>query len=72
MAARLADAQHDDIERSWLQQPVKIWTDTAALEIRPPDPHERDTRAAASPAPPIRKHCVVLPRSALADSAPSA
>ena len=72
MAARVAEAQHDDLKRPWLQQPVKIWTDAAALEIRLPDRQERDVRAPASPQQPIRKHRAALPRAALADAAPSA
>jgi hypothetical protein len=72
MAARPAEAQHDDLKRPWLQQPVKIWTDAAALEIRLPDRHERDVRVPASPQQPIRKHRAALPRAVLADAAPSA
>jgi hypothetical protein len=72
MAARPAEAQHDDLKRPWLQQPVKIWTDAAALEIRLPDRHERDVRVPTSPQQPIRNHRAALPRAALADAAPSA
>jgi hypothetical protein len=72
MAARLEDAQHDDLKRPWLQQPVKLWTETVALEIRPPDHRDRDARAGTSPEPPIRKYRAGLPRAALAESAPSA
>ena len=72
MAARLGEAQHDDLKRPWLQQPVKIWRDAAALEIRPPDRHDRDVRVPALPQQPIRKHRAALPRAVLADAAPSA
>ena len=72
MAARLSEAQHDDLKRPWLQQPVKIWTDAAALEIRLPDRHDRDVRVPALPQQPIRTHRAALPRAALPDAAPSA
>ena len=73
MAARLAEAQHDDLKRPWLQQqPLKIWTDAAALEICPPDRHERAVRVPALPQQPIRKHRAALARAMLADVPPSA
>jgi hypothetical protein len=71
MAARLAESHHEDIKRLWLQQPVKIWTDSAALEIRRPERSDRDVAAPAAPQQPIRQHRVALPRGALVD-APSA
>src|SRR5262245_43061648 len=63
MAARLAESQHDDLKRPLFQQPVKIWTDAGAPEIRFPDSHERDARASDSPQQPIRKHRMALPRA---------
>src|SRR5262245_29655395 len=72
MVARLAEAQHDDLKRPWLQHPVKIWTAAAALEVHQPDGHDREVRIPASPVQPIRKHRAALPRAALADASPSA
>jgi len=72
IAARLAEAPHDDLKRPWLQQPVKLWTDAVPLEIRPPDRHEREVRVPGAPPQPIRKHRAALPRAVLADAAPSA
>jgi hypothetical protein len=72
MAARLAESHHDDIKRLWFQQPVKIWTDAATLEIQRPEPSDRDVPAMASPRQPIRQHRAALPRSALVDVPPSA
>lgn len=73
MAARLADPQHDDIKRSWSQQPVKIWTGAAAaLEIRRPDRAERDVRTVSLRVEPVRESRAALPRAALSDVPPSA
>ena len=72
VVARLDEAHHDDIKRLWLQQPVKVWTDPAILEIHRPERSDRDLPAAASPRPPIREHRAVLPRAALVDVPPSA
>ena len=72
MVARPAEAHHDDIKRLWMQQPVKIWTDAAGLEIVRPERSDRDAPAAASPRQPTRQHRVALPRAALADVPPSA
>ena len=72
MEARLAEAHHDDIKRLWLQQPVKIWTDPATLELQRPERSDRDAPAVMSPRQPIRKHRAALPRAALVDVPPSA
>ena len=72
MAARLAESHHDDLKRLWLQQPVKIWTDAAALEIRRPERSDADVPMRPSPQQPIREHRVALPRAALTDVPPSA
>ena len=72
MAARPAEAHHDDIKRLWLQQPVKIWTDPGGLEMARPERSDRDVPAAASPRHPIRQHRAALPRAALVDVPPSA
>ncbi len=72
MAARPAEAHHDDIKRLWHQQPVRVWTDPAVLQIQRPDRSDRDLPAAASSRPPIREHRAALPRAALADVPPSA
>ena len=72
MAVRPAEAHHDDIKRLWLLQPVKIWTDTAALEMERPERCEGDVPTMASPRQPIREHRAALPRAALADVPPSA
>lgn len=72
MAARPAEAHHDDIKRLWLQQPVKIWTDPGGLELVRPERSDRDVPAAASPRQPIRQHRAALPRAALVDVPPSA
>ena len=73
MAARLAEPQHDDMKRLWLQQPVKIWTSaTAMLEIRQPERPERDARAPSSRVEPVRVYRAALPRAALSDVPPSA
>jgi hypothetical protein len=72
MAARLGEGHHDEIKRLWLQQPVRIWTDTALLEIQRPERSERDVSSVAFPRPPRRQHRVTLPRAALVDVPPSA
>jgi hypothetical protein len=72
MAVRLAESHHDDLKRLWLQQPVKIWTGDAILEMERPERSDRDVPAMASPRPPIRQHRVALPRAALVDVPPSA
>ena len=72
MVARPAEAHHDDIKRLWLLQPVKVWTDPAALEMERPERCDRDVPTMASHRPPIREHRAALPRAALADVPPSA
>src|SRR5712691_9420696 len=72
MAVRLPESHHDDLKRLWLQQPVKIWTGDAILEIERPERSDRDVPAMASPRPPIRQHRAALPRAALVDVPPSA
>jgi hypothetical protein len=72
MAARPAEAHHDDIKRLWLQQPVKIWTDPGGLEMERPERSDRDVPAATFPRQPIRQHRAALPRAALVDVPPSA
>jgi len=72
MAARLPEAHHDDLKRLWLQQPVKIWTGDAILEMERPERSDRHVPAMAWPRPPVRQHRVALPRAALVDVPPSA
>ena len=72
MAARLAESHHDDMKRLWLQQPFKIWTNATTLEVRRPEPSDRDVRPLASLPRPLRQHRPLLPRSALTDVPPSA
>jgi hypothetical protein len=72
MAARLADAHHDDLKRLWLQQPVKIWTADATPEIQRPERSDHEAPAVTSPRPPIRQPRVALPRAALVDVPPAA
>ena len=72
MAARPAEAHHDDIKRLWLQQPVKVWTDPAVLEIQRPERSDRESPAMTSPRQPIREHHAALPRAALDEVLPSA
>ena len=72
MAARLAESHHDDLKRLWLQQPVKIWTGDAILEMERPECSDRHVPAMASPRPPIRQPRVALPRAALVDVPPAA
>ena len=72
MAARPAEAHHDDIKRLWLQQPLKLWTDAGRLEPERPERSERDVPAAASPRQPIHQHRAALPRASLVDVPPSA
>ena len=72
MAARLPEAHHDDLKRLWLQQPVKIWTGDAILEMERPERFDRHVPAMAWPRPPIRQHRAALPRAALVDVPPSA
>ena len=72
MAVRLTEAHHDDIKRFWRDQPVKIWTDAAALEMARPERVDRAVPAQASPQQPLREHHAVLPRAALGDVPPSA
>jgi hypothetical protein len=67
MAARPAEAHHDDMKRLWLQHPVKLWIDPAILAIQRPDLSDRDLPAAASPREPIREYRAALPRAALSD-----
>ena len=72
MAVRLPESHHDDLKRLWLQQPVKIWTGDAILEMERPERSDRDVPAMASLRPPIRQHRAALPRAALVDVPPSA
>ena len=72
MAARLPEAHHDDLKRLWLQQPVKIWTGDAILEMERPERSDRHVPAMAWPRPPVRQHRDALPRAALVDVPPSA
>ena len=72
MAVRPAESHHDDLKRLWLQQPVKIWTGDAILEMERPERSDRDAPAVTSPRHPIRQHRLALPRAALADVPPSA
>lgn len=72
MAVRLAESHHDDLKRLWLQQPVKIRTGDAILEMERPERSDRDAPAMASPRQPIRQHRAALPRAALVDVPPSA
>ena len=72
MEARLDETHHDDIKRLWLQQPVKIWTGAAILEMERPERSDRDVPATASPRQPIREYRAALPRAALVDVPPSA
>ncbi len=70
-AARLAEPQHEDIKRMWLQGPVRIWTGTALLEIHQPDRGDRDVPAVTLLPRPVREPRAAWPRAALSDS-PSA
>ena len=72
MDARLAESHHDDLKRLWLQQPLKLGTDTAVLELAPPERVERPVPATVSRRPPVRQHRAALPRSTLVDVPPSA
>jgi len=72
MAARLSESHHDDIKRLWREQPVKVWTAVAALEIQGLARSDRDLPAEPPPQRPIRRHHQVLPRAALGDVPPSA
>lgn len=72
VAVRPAESHHDDIRRLWLQQPVKIWTDVATLEVARPERSDRDVLSVDSPRQPIRGHRAALPRAALADVPPAA
>jgi hypothetical protein len=72
MAARLAESHHDDLKRLWLQQPLGLGTGAATLEVRRPEPTDRDTAPLAWREHPLRLHRALLPRAALTDVPPSA
>jgi hypothetical protein len=72
MAARPAESHHDDLKRLWLQQPLKLRTDAAVLELAPPERVEGLVPPTVSRRPPVRQHRAALPRGALVDVPPSA